>query len=689
MKRAARACRCGACQALLLILPAFSLGQTISDVLSSTGDFTVLLEAVQKAGLADTLTGPGPVTVFAPTDAAFATLLSVLGSSKEEVLESEDLAAILQLHVAAGQIDSSTLAGGAIVQSLEGARLQATLDESTGQVAMGSAKVAQPGLNGSNGVVHGIDAVLLPPERLALAGGAKGWDQSSWYVQVDGVMGGKSTGQATFAADLMTFTGTINLDGGGFSSVRKTIAGSLDLSSYAGLLVEFNSQPSAGAGAPLGLHLQLGDKSSYGYAAAWAVPLSAERERCKVFLPLENFDRASRGGYVSNSAKLNTASIDQLDIYMLFQSGPFEIQLHSVSAVRNVLDAPLPTAPSVPMTPSAVSTLVANTIAKGGALYDKGYQELCIAIYAAAARQILAATGLGAIRGIACAGLTRAATGSNAEQAWVLRMAFDAIAADVLGNPRESASRYPAEVRGSWLPGAGEAEAPGSCAGLADLSSSLVDSTTGINIAATTRQPSIAGTANDNTFLGPFVGMGISGYNDLGQFSVRSPDECKELCLKNAQCKSFDHGARGSVSGECWLSTANRASAPSSYTAWELYDYYERSDAPVNMDRAALGGAVSINEFNMGSPAADDEAKGYQDEDGGSDITMFIVLGAVLLLGGAGLGVASMLLLTRCRGSKRSSDQQVPQYPAAAVSGVPSNPTVVVVGQPVTSKYVA
>merc|ERR1712025_1024219 len=77
-------------------------------------------------------------------------------------------------------------------------------------------------------------------------------------------------------------------------------------------------------------------------------------------------------------------------------------------------------------------------------------------------------------------------------------------------------------------------------------------------------------------FIGPFKGMGISGYNDLGSSKVRDPLECATKCLNDARCRSFDYGARQEVQGECWLSTANRRTAGSAFSSWDLYDYYER-----------------------------------------------------------------------------------------------------------------
>jgi len=80
-----------------------------------------------------------------------------------------------------------------------------------------------------------------------------------------------------------------------------------------------------------------------------------------------------------------------------------------------------------------------------------------------------------------------------------------------------------------------------------------------------------------NDFLGPFVGYGISGHNDLAKTESETASTCLEKCRSEPRCKSIDYGSRDSVQGECWLSTADRFTAASSYSGkWHLYDYYER-----------------------------------------------------------------------------------------------------------------
>lgn len=97
--------------------------------------------------------------------------------------------------------------------------------------------------------------------------------------------------------------------------------------------------------------------------------------------------------------------------------------------------------------------------------------------------------------------------------------------------------------------------------------------------------------AKDNMvegFDGPFVGMGISGHNDFAMISVNNPAECAEECTKIAECRSFDYGARGQVTNECWLSLADRTSAGYAYQSWPLYNYYEVKGASPNAASAMI-----------------------------------------------------------------------------------------------------
>lgn len=132
----------------------------IVDTAISAGQFTTLVAAVQAAGLVDTLKGEGPFTVFAPTDAAFAALPA---GTVEDLLRPENkdqLIAVLTYHVVAGKVMSADIAGKSMqVASLQGSSL--SVDAMNG-VKIDNANVVTADIETSNGVIHVIDAVVLP-----------------------------------------------------------------------------------------------------------------------------------------------------------------------------------------------------------------------------------------------------------------------------------------------------------------------------------------------------------------------------------------------------------------------------------------------------------------------------------------------------------------------------------------------
>ena len=149
--------------ALLLVLPlsAAKAGEKdIVDTAVSAGSFNTLVAAVQAAGLVDTLKGEGPFTVFAPTDEAFAALPE---GTVENLLKPENkdqLVAILTYHVVPGKVMSSDIAGKkAEVASVQGSEISV---DATDGVKVDGAKVVTADIETSNGVIHVIDAVILP-----------------------------------------------------------------------------------------------------------------------------------------------------------------------------------------------------------------------------------------------------------------------------------------------------------------------------------------------------------------------------------------------------------------------------------------------------------------------------------------------------------------------------------------------
>jgi transforming growth factor-beta-induced protein len=140
---------------------------TIVETAAANGSFNTLAAALGVTNLVDTLNGAGPFTVFAPTDAAFGAMLAELGITPEQALQREDLPAILTYHVVPGKVMSSDLSNGMVVTTVQGAMAQVSITGST--VAINDAKVTQADIECSNGVIHVIDKVLMPPTIVQIA----------------------------------------------------------------------------------------------------------------------------------------------------------------------------------------------------------------------------------------------------------------------------------------------------------------------------------------------------------------------------------------------------------------------------------------------------------------------------------------------------------------------------------------
>jgi uncharacterized surface protein with fasciclin (FAS1) repeats len=130
-------------------------------VAQEAGQFTTLLAAVEAAGLVEALQGAGPFTVFAPTDEAFAKLPA--GTVEALLQDREQLVAVLTYHVVAGRVMSADVvrSGGAQAETLQGDRLTIRVDG--GRVLVDGATVVAADVEASNGVIHVIDTVVLPP----------------------------------------------------------------------------------------------------------------------------------------------------------------------------------------------------------------------------------------------------------------------------------------------------------------------------------------------------------------------------------------------------------------------------------------------------------------------------------------------------------------------------------------------
>jgi len=133
--------------------------KTIVEIAAGSPDHTTLVAAVKAAGLAETLSGPGPFTVFAPTNAAFAKLPA---GTVESLLKPENkakLVAILTYHVVPAKVLAADVKSGN-APTVNGKPVVIEADASG--VTVGGAKVTATDLVGSNGVIHVIDTVILP-----------------------------------------------------------------------------------------------------------------------------------------------------------------------------------------------------------------------------------------------------------------------------------------------------------------------------------------------------------------------------------------------------------------------------------------------------------------------------------------------------------------------------------------------
>jgi uncharacterized surface protein with fasciclin (FAS1) repeats len=142
-----------------LSAPAFAQEMNIVETAVEAGSFTTLVAAVEAAGLVETLSGEGPFTVFAPTDEAFAALPE--GTVEGLLADTEALTAVLTYHVVPGAVMSGDLSDGMTATTVNGADIEVGID--MGTVTINGATVTTADIETSNGVIHVIDSVILPP----------------------------------------------------------------------------------------------------------------------------------------------------------------------------------------------------------------------------------------------------------------------------------------------------------------------------------------------------------------------------------------------------------------------------------------------------------------------------------------------------------------------------------------------
>jgi uncharacterized surface protein with fasciclin (FAS1) repeats len=148
--------------AVLTLIPAALAAQTQKDIVQTAvdaGSFNTLAAALQAADLVDVLKGEGPFTVFAPTDAAFAKLPA--GTVEALLADKDALVRILTYHVVQGQVMSDAVVNITSAQTVAG--IAAPIEVRMGKVYIGGAQVTTADVKASNGVIHIIDSVMLPP----------------------------------------------------------------------------------------------------------------------------------------------------------------------------------------------------------------------------------------------------------------------------------------------------------------------------------------------------------------------------------------------------------------------------------------------------------------------------------------------------------------------------------------------
>lgn len=135
----------------------------IVELAANQGSFNTLTQAIETAGLTETLSGEGPFTVFAPTDEAFAALPD---GTLDELLLPENrelLQQVLAYHVVPGEVTSADITPGE-VETVQGESVNIQVDQTSGAVTVNNATVVEPDIEASNGVIHAVDTLILPPD---------------------------------------------------------------------------------------------------------------------------------------------------------------------------------------------------------------------------------------------------------------------------------------------------------------------------------------------------------------------------------------------------------------------------------------------------------------------------------------------------------------------------------------------
>lgn len=137
--------------------------KSIMHVAAHTNNLSDFTAAMKMAELADSLTDGGPYTVFAPTNRAFAEMPEGMYASIMGEKDRDQLAQIFKRHIVSGRLKAEDMKDGQTVQTLQGTSYAISVQEDS--IKIGDASIVKSGLHGSNGIIHTIDAVLLPEDQ--------------------------------------------------------------------------------------------------------------------------------------------------------------------------------------------------------------------------------------------------------------------------------------------------------------------------------------------------------------------------------------------------------------------------------------------------------------------------------------------------------------------------------------------
>lgn len=233
--------------------PPAPAGKTIVDLAAATPDLSTLVTALKAGDLVDTLSGPGPFTVFAPTNEAFAALPKALLDYLLDPKHKAQLVDVLTYHVASGSVHAKDLKDHERIKTVEGKDVEAHIFDS--KVFINEAQVTTADVDASNGVVHIINAVLIPSfietklrantTPISLARFDGGATDFKWVEENDPVMGGVST-NCTFSTT-GDFVGVVeivpSLKAPGFCFARTSTSKKdfADVSSKTALEIEYTA----------------------------------------------------------------------------------------------------------------------------------------------------------------------------------------------------------------------------------------------------------------------------------------------------------------------------------------------------------------------------------------------------------------------------------------------------------------